>query len=379
MGFVPRLILAYGGVFATMGVQLPFLPLWLDAKGLDDRLIGAVLAVAGLARLIAIPVTATAADRLGDLRRTILVAGAGVAVSYTLLAQADGLVAIFVLLPLAAAFSSGLVPVVEAYALLGLGRLRQPYGPVRTWASGFFIVGNLGAGALAGILAPRNLIWVIVAICWVAFVTLLTLRALRDPPRHSASRGKFKTILLTPGVLTTLTAAALIQASHAVFYGFSTIQWSQAGLPGISIGLLWSLGVVAEIVLFALSPRLPAWLGGPALLAIGAAGATVRWTAMAFDPPTAALPILQCLHALSFGATHLASVQMLARVAPPDAGASAQGLLALASGLAMAVCMAAAGVLYAAVGALAYAPMAGLAVAGGAFAILVLRGSKQAA
>jgi hypothetical protein len=70
---------------------------------------------------------------------------------------------------------------------------------------------------------------------------------------------------------------------------------------------------------------------------------------------------------------------MLARVAPPDAGASAQGLLALASGLAMAVCMAAAGVLYAAVGALAYAPMAGLAVAGGAFAILVLRGSKQAA
>ena len=91
--------------------------------------------------------------------------------------------------------------------------------------------------------------------------------------------------------------------------------------------MLWALGVLAEIVLFAFAGRLTAAINPTMLLIIGAAGAAVRWAAMAFNPPTLALPLLQCLHGLSFGATHLGMMGFIARAAPAQLAATAQGTL----------------------------------------------------
>jgi hypothetical protein len=66
------------------------------------------------------------------------------------------------------------------------------------------------------------------------------------------------------------------------------------------------------------------------LFAAGAAAA-VRWGLMAFDPPLWATAILQCLHAMSFGAAHLAAIYFLSQTVPEDRGATAQGLYAAAS------------------------------------------------
>ena len=53
---------------------------------------------------------------------------------------------------------------------------------------------------------------------------------------------------------------------------------------------------------------------------------------MALDPPRALLPLLQCLHGLSFGATHLGALAFIARAAPAGLAATAQGYLAVAGG-----------------------------------------------
>ena len=124
-----------------------------------------------------------------------------------------------------------------------------------------------------------------------------------------------------------------LQASHAVYYGFSALQWHGAGLDGTAIAALWALGVLAEIVLFAVSGRLP-FLQPIALLMIGAVGGAVRLTAMAFNPPDAALPFLQLLHAASYGATHLGALGFVARHAPHGQSATAQGYLSIAQGAA---------------------------------------------
>ena len=42
--FVRRLALFYAALFVSIGIQLPFFPLWLEAKGLDAGMIGIVLA-----------------------------------------------------------------------------------------------------------------------------------------------------------------------------------------------------------------------------------------------------------------------------------------------------------------------------------------------
>jgi PPP family 3-phenylpropionic acid transporter len=90
----------------------------------------------------------------------------------------------------------------------------------------------------------------------------------------------------------------------------------------------------------------------------------VRWTAMALDPPGALLPLLQCLHGLSFGATHLGTLAFIGRAAPAGLAATAQGYLAVSTGVAMAAATGLSGLLYARFGAAAYGAMALIAAAG---------------
>jgi PPP family 3-phenylpropionic acid transporter len=174
-----------------------------------------------------------------------------------------------------------------------------------------------------------------------------------------------------PAFLAVAAAASLTQGSHALYYGFSTLEWRAAGLDGTTIGVLWGIGVLAEIVLFAYSARLP--MGPAVLLAVGAAGAVLRWTAMAFDPPAAALPALQVLHAASFGAAHLGAMGFLARAVPRELAATAQGLVATATGIIMAAATGLSGLIYAASGSLAYLAMAAMALLGLACALAAQR------
>src|SRR5262249_42597911 len=162
----------------------------------------------------------------------------------------------------------------------------------------------------------------------------------------------------SPGFHAVVLGASLIQASHAVMYGFATLQWSARGISGPVIGLLWAIGVVAEVALFALSARVVGRLGAAGMIMLGGIGGVVRWTAMAFDPPFAALPLLQGLHALSFAATHLGTMHYLAQVAPARRGATAQGDFVAVQGIVFAGAMSLSGVLVGAYGSLAYAAMA---------------------
>ena len=100
------------------------------------------------------------------------------------------------------------------------------------------------------------------------------------------------------------------------------------------------------------------------LFAAGAAAA-VRWGLMAFDPPLWATAILQCLHAMSFGAAHLAAIYFLSQAVPEDRSATAQGLYAaVVAGLVLGFATIACGPLYRALGGEAYAVMALLALVG---------------
>ena len=241
----------------------------------------------------------------------------------------------------------------------------RAYGPVRLWGSAAFILANLAAGLAAGLIAPTSYVWLILAAWVLAGTASLALRPLQPAgapePRRSP---RPRRLLATPGVLPVAIGASLIQASHAVYYGFSSLAWSGKGLSGTVIGALWALGVAAEIVLFALSARLPA-LSPRALLILGATGAVVRWTGMALDPPLALLVPLQCLHALSFGASLLGAVQFLSRVAPDGQAATAQGDFSTLQGIVTAAATGVSGLLYGSFGALAYAAMAAGAAVGG--------------
>jgi len=375
-GFGARVALFYAGLFFVVGIHMPFFPVWLKAKGLDAEAIGLVIATPILVRMVAVPIVARVADRWGALRHVLAVSSIGAVIGYALVGGAHGFPAIVATVALAAALAGPAIPLADAYALRGLTLRGRAYGPVRLWGSAAFIAASVAAGVASGYIAPTDYIWLIVAAWVLAAAASLALRPLRPgprPPEPAAPRRRSRRLLATPGVLPVAVGASLVQASHAVFYGFSTLDWSAKGLSGTTIGALWALGVAAEIVLFAFSARFPR-LSPRSLLILGAAGAVVRWAGMALDPPAALLAPLQCLHALSFAATFLGAVQFLARVAPEGEAATAQGDFSTLQSIVSAAATGLSGLLYGSFGALAYAAMAACAAVGG---IVILLGTAR--
>lgn len=362
--FPRRLACFYASTFMALGVQLPFLPVWFAAKGLDAQDIGVVLASPMILRLFAIPMATRTADRRDALRAVIIVSAAAALAGFAALSVADGVIAIGVLYALAATAFMPLFVLSDVYALRGLAMPRRSYGPIRLWGSAAFIVATVGAGQAFDAIAVPNLIWLVVAAVTLCLFAAWALPPLEARTTTSAPPPSPRVLLRNPAFVTIAAAASLIQGSHALYYGFATIAWQSAGFSGATIGLFWSLGVLAEIVLFALSARLPATLTPGMLILIGASGAVLRWTAMGLDPPAAALPFLQCLHGLSFGATHLGTLAFVARLAPAGLTATAQGYLSVILGLTMAAATGLSGLLYAQFAVGAYGAMALIAAAG---------------
>ena len=258
VGFAPRLAALYAAIFVMGGIQLPFFPVWLKAKGLDPQMIGMVLAAPMIARLIAVPLVARTADRHDAMRAAIIATSFLGVAGYVLVGLAEGARAILIAYALAALALTPVMPLTETYALKGLGQRGRAYGPVRLWGSAAFILGTFVAGFATDTIPARDLIWLIAAASLISALAALTLEPLSAAaPTASEPARPRQPLLRDPAFIAVLAAASLIQASHAVYYGFSALQWRGAGFDGTAIAALWALGVVAEIVLFAISGRLP--------------------------------------------------------------------------------------------------------------------------
>ena len=378
-GFALRAAFFYAASYILLGVHLPFFPVWLQATGFDAGQVGAILAATALLRVISVPVATGAADGRLGLRTAIVTSAMATALGFTTLGLVSGPWLIVALTVFTAFVHVPSAALLDAYTLRGLRARGAAYGPVRLWGSAFFILANLGAGIAFDLIDPRNLIWLIAvaAIATAAMSTML----LRQPPSAMRADGSEpdRPLWRNSRFVAVVIAASLIQSSHAVYYGFSTIAWKAAGFDGVTIGALWALGVAAEILLFALASRLPPGFGPIPLLILGGVGATIRWVGLAFDPTGWTLPVLQLLHALSFGATHLGAVAFVAHAAPEGRGATAQGYFSVVQGVTLSASMLLAGVLYQAVGAASYGAMAVTALIGASIAIVVwmrMRGAK---
>ncbi|MEM8647817.1 MAG: MFS transporter, partial [Pseudomonadota bacterium] len=172
----------------------------------------------------------------------------------------------------------------------------------------------------------------------------------------------------------------LTQASHSVYYSFGTLHWQAGGIPGGAIGVLWSLGVIAEVALFAVSGRAVRLFTPSGLIALGAGAAVVRWAGTAIDPGVFSLAVLQALHGLTFGATHLGVIHHISRTVPDHLHNTAQALYSsVAGGVIIALATASAGPLYQAYGAYAFLAASLMAAVAAVFALILLLAQRYSA
>ncbi|MGF1752575.1 3-phenylpropionate MFS transporter, partial [Vibrio makurazakiensis] len=153
------------------------------------------------------------------------------------------------------------------------------------------------------------------AIAGVLFSLIVAMRNPNIMPvtksEEVAPRPKLSQLLRESSVVKFLALAALIQGSHAAYYSFSAIYWKESGHSEAIIGYLWSLGVVAEVAVFALSKRLFAGWSLRALFVAASIGVMMRWGITASTTAIFALVAVQLLHGVTFAMAHIAAIQYI--------------------------------------------------------------------
>ena len=361
-----RLSLFYGANYAVLGVLLPFWPVFLTTKGMGPGQIGLLLALSLWSRVAASPAVALIADLTGDYRRPMIALGVAGVVTAAAFAPVEGFWALL-LVSLAFFFAfASLLPLGEALTLR-LVSLEQGYGRIRVWGSVAFIV----AAALGGWLldrfetAPADVIFGMLIGCLVlTAATCMAMPAARAP-RAPTAAAPLRRLLGSRSFLLFLGVTTLIHGGHTIYYGFGTLHWQASGLPDWIIGLLWGEAVVAEILLFTFAGRLVARLGVVTVFYLAAVSGVVRWLILGMTTELWAVGLAQALHAVSFGAMHLAAMLFIVRTVPAGLSATAQGLYAgVSNGAGLGIGLLLAGALYGAFGGAAYYAGAGLSLGG---------------
>jgi PPP family 3-phenylpropionic acid transporter len=367
-----RLSLIFGALFLITGVQLPYLPVWLDWRGLTATEIGIVTSAPLFLGLAVTPTIAFVADRIGDYRWAIVVLAWCAFAAVVALAQMHGFWSILVLVTAFLLSVQTMMPLTAALAMSGVKTLGLDYGRMRLWGSLTFIGAGFAGAAVLDSFGAKAILWLLAV---GTAITVGAAQLLACPRSHSAGHrtatsapiglAEVADLAGSADFLLFLCAAGAVQATHAVFYAFGVLHWRTLGISNGAIGLLWAIGVVAEVGLFAFSRSIVHRVGAVELIVAGAAAAVVRWLSMAFDPPFFTLVLLQCLHALTFGATHLGAMHFIGHAAGPERAGTAQALHATATtGVAMGGAVILSGLLYGRLGGQSYLAMAVIALLG---------------
>ena len=309
--------------FAAAGVSTAFLPIWLSDHGIDAGQIGTVLGVASLVRLLAVPLWGAAADHVGRRRPMLLLAAALSAGAVACFPLARGLIPLLLLVTVQGIASAALTPLADTLtlALAAVGRLT--YARTRAWGSAAYMVATAGAGPVLAWAGS----WLVPPLIAVGYGLAAALAVvLPEPDRVPRLSRRTSGLLRLRPLQVTILASALIQGSHAAYYGFAALYWRSAGLGDTVIGLLIAEGIVMEVVLFVWGGRWAARLGPARLTALAATACIVRWTVMASTTALPLLILIQTLHAATFAMQHLSSMTMLSRYVPPGRAAGAQAL-----------------------------------------------------
>jgi MFS transporter, PPP family, 3-phenylpropionic acid transporter len=359
-----RLSAFYAATFLVAGIQIPFWPVWLAARGLTAREIGIVLAAAIWAKVLATLAIGAAADQLGACRGVMGVLAAVAFLGYAGLSSVSGVWLLVSLILVALTAQSALMPLGDSVTLAIARSDGLDYGRVRVWGSVSFILAALASGAILAASSADRALPLVVGASGMVLLACLGIPQLR---RHAAGADRFAGMRAAAGdakLWMLIASAAALQASHQVYYGFGTLYWRSLGFSETAIGFLWAEGVLAEILLL--------WHGGVLLARfgpVGLNGARRGCRDPAMEPCRGALAALDRRPSTSprvdlWSKPSRGDVFFVALV-PPAAAASVQSMFAaVSSGIGGGLVMLGAGALYAAYGGAAYLFIAVLSAAG---------------
>jgi len=294
--------------FGALGILIPFWGPYLRDLGLDPVQIGQIMALYLGWRLIAPTAWGWLADHSGRRMLLVRLAAIASAVAFALVSQRTDFVGLLVSMSLFAIFWTALIPQYEANTLAVLGPRIASYGRIRLWGSVGFILAVVAGGRwfdTNGLDSVPTIAAVLIGlVALTSFLTPSGPQVPEEPDELPLGR-----VLRQPRVIALLVVAMLVQAAFGPYYVFFTLYLEDLGYARTTIGILWALGVAAEIAVFLYSPWLFRVFSRRSLLAGALGFAVVRWCmTAAFADNLVLLVFAQLLHMASFGLFHAVAV-----------------------------------------------------------------------
>ncbi|MGN8161026.1 3-phenylpropionate MFS transporter [Pantoea vagans] len=328
--------LGYFTYFFCYGIYLPFWGVWLKGTGLDAEKIGLLLGCGMVARFVGSLLIASQVKNPGRLitaLRLLALMTSLFAAGFWVGEQWMWLLTVMIGFNL---FFSPLVPLSDALAATWTQQIGLAYGPVRLWGSLAFVISSALTGVLVSAYSSQAIL-LLLSVGVIAMLAGMMLRPATQPQGHerqgAAGGGwqEWRDLLRENAVWRFMLCVTLLQGAHAAYYGFSAIWWQESGYSASTVGYLWSLGVVAEIIVFALSNRLFRRWRARDLLLLSGICALIRWGLLGASTALPLLIVAQILHCGSFTVCHLAAMRFIAA----RQGAEVIRLQSLYSALAM--------------------------------------------
>ena len=337
--------MVYFSIFLVIGINAPFWPLWLSSKGFDSRNIALIISLSVLFKIIFNPFFAGLGDKYGNRKLPMLYLSLISCIILLILNSFNSLFLIGILSVIAWGFFAPLMPLTESLTTTAISKYNFDYGKVRLWGSVSFILMALTGGIIIENLGLNIVPYIMALGAVLVFISLYITPSIHSPP--SRRNIKIITLLRNRSFFLFLLVCGAIQASHGMYYSFATIYWKSLGISETIIGALWAESVLFEIILLALFYKIRNRFSSKNLLIFAALIATVRWVLTIFITDPLGLALVQSLHAITFGLTHISAIYFISENMPKRAQAKSQALYSsISMGILMSLAIAISGDLF---------------------------------
>ena len=307
-----RLSSFYFFYFASLGALIPYWSLYLKSLGYSAQSIGILMAIIPATKIFAPYLWGWLADhtrhpitiiRLANLLAVVAFAGVFVDTGFIWLS--------LVLLAFSFFWNSSL-PLFEAMTLNHLGDDEHRYSVVRLWGSLGFIMMVVLLGEYFDMTSiDRAPIVIVVLLAGILLVSLIVPERLST---HHEGQAPIINVIREPVVLAFLLVCFLMLMSHGPYYTFYSIYLESHGYSRGMIGLLWAIGVMAEVIVFLMMHRLLLTIDMRKLLLITFLLTALRGVLIGFFIDNlSVLFFAQLFHAFSFGVFHAVSISLVHR------------------------------------------------------------------
>ena len=275
--------------------------------------IGMLSAIVVVTKIAASPSWAWLADHLRRRVKVIQITSLLSFLSFGLVFLSEQFWPLFIVLLIFSLFWGAGLPLIEATTLSYLGDNSHSYTVIRIWGSISFIICVLCLGYLFDYIPIRHLLPILLILMLLVWIESLTIPEIRIEAHYNDALS-FYSIVRRKLVVILFLVCFLMQASHGSYYTFFSIYLSEHGYSSRFIGFVWSLGVLAEVIIYLFTHQFIRQSGLQVLMVISVLLASLRWLLIAFYVDNVLILLLaQCLHAATFGIYHAVAIQYIHR------------------------------------------------------------------